>query len=88
MANEFINHACVTPPSLKTLNDGVWRDSRLVSTPMGWGGVGGGVPRAGVDALHSLHLALYVSSITFGSSWVVAFYKKLVNVSQVCFCVL
>ena len=73
MANEFINHACVTPPSLKTLNDGVWRDSRLVSTSMGWGG---GEPRVGVDALHSPHLALYVSSITFGGSWVVSFIRN------------
>ena len=47
MANDSTNHASVMQPR-RTLHDGTWRASELVSTSRGW--EEGGAPEEGMEA--------------------------------------
>ena len=77
MAKDSINYAYIMEPSIKTLDDGVWRAFRFVSTSRCWEG---GEPRKDMEALQPLYLVLCVSSIwLFPSS---TLYNKPVNVNK------
>ena len=89
MAKDSINYAYIMEPTIKTLDDGVWRAFRFVSTSRCWEG---GEPRKDVEALQPLPppslppLVLRVSSIwLFLSS---TFYNKPVNVNKELFWIL